>query len=133
MRAHLLSAFTLFAALASASCSKHDAQVKIDEAGIVGTYQGRYFGGVENVEIRQDGTFKQIFVKDGGAVIYSHEGTWEFLPPYGVNLLSFMVFMDDWGKSQDKPRLTPVLSAVYSADPDRIELGAWPYAVIKKL
>ncbi len=42
---------------------------------VPGTYQGTYAKGVETVHIKRDGTFDQVFLRDG-ALVYSNSGSW---------------------------------------------------------
>jgi hypothetical protein len=42
---------------------------------VPGTYQGSYAKGVETVNIKPDGTFDQIFFRNG-SLVYSNSGSW---------------------------------------------------------
>ncbi len=126
----LLLALVFAAGLAS--CSKSAKAPSPTNADVVGVYLGRYFDGNETVEMRADGTFKQTFTKNG-VTVYSHEGKWEFTPPYDVALKPFMSVIDYTRKNvfDGPPRQVGVMSADFRRDPDRIEFGEWPYLVTK--
>jgi hypothetical protein len=107
---------------------------------IVGTYMGRYRGGVETFELRPDGTFSQTF-QIGSDAVYSISGKWRFKKEMTIEKKVVQVNRVDF-----EPFMVPSASATpgsnanskvqighgsWIRDPVRLEIGAWPYFVVK--
>src|SRR6185437_4500089 len=101
-------------------CSCDPPDKPLSKAYVVGTYKGQYFGGVEMVVLRPDGTFSQEF-KTNAVLVYTNQGKWELRPP---NFMSFSPFSSIYPPYTNCPNCG--LDCFYRQYPDRIEFGNWP-------
>ena len=89
-------------------CSGHPASP-------VGVYFGRYGGANECIEIRTDGTYRQVLVKDG-AIVYNNADDWMLgNSSDDMELKNFIVAVD-LAKAQEihSPDLLPFSPEVYA-------------------
>ena len=116
-----------------ASCSEEPSGMQSSATNIPGTYVGRYYGGFETVELRDNGTFRQKF-ETNGAIVYTNDGKWTFSPPNVIHFTPFVYLIDLSGNSVEtgKPSLSADMAAKLQKNPHRIEFGPWPYIVTKK-
>lgn len=137
-------------------CSNADSAVS--KADIVGTYRGRYRGGLETFEILENGSFSQTF-QIGTNTAYTSIGKWRFETNVIVDgdyrsVFTNGVFQEK--KVSDKKRSVKINRIIFEPfiipkepsrtnsdfkvqsgggdwlrNPIRIELGPWPYLVGK--
>ena len=116
--------FTMFLA-ALAGCSAGNSPPSTPE--IVGTYTGRYGGGVETFAINEDGTFTQMF-QVGTNVIYRSNGKWEI----GSQDMTFRPFVTPRAiMRRDSDIKVEVAPGKWARGPIHIDFGPWPYGVAK--
>ncbi len=111
-------------------CGCTESKTPPSTAEVVGTYTGRYGDGIEVIDLKADGQFYQTF-KKGVAVISSASGKWS--DKNGV--ITFQPFMSpdaiSSGTPDGNPDSRPRSSGEWHWSPIRIDLGEWPYSVVK--
>ncbi len=110
------------------ACSSNTSDPSSSE--IVGTYMGRYGGGVETFELNPDGSFTQTF-QIRSKTIYNASGKWKVTG----RVIRFAPFMSPdglWsGKFDGNPDLTQGAPGSWERNPIRIEFTEWPYHAAK--
>jgi hypothetical protein len=88
---------------------------------IPGKYQGKYNAGLEEFDIKQDGTFSQKFSQDG-VTVYEQSGSWSVKPLEDRYLINFAPFMDLEMAilKQGKPQQVAERTATFYDDEPRI-------------